>query len=207
MKKQNLTIVGAGSTYTIGMIMSLIAEKETFPLKKITFYDTDAERQALNAEATKILLKERYPEVEEFHYTTNKEEAFKDSDFFFIQIRSGGLQMRERDEQIPLAHGCVGQETCGPGGMAYGLRSIGDMIEIINDIRKQCPDAWILNYTNQQRSLLRLSTVSSRLIRRSLISVICLRLSWSAMRKSLAARSGIWFLSTSGSPLRLVYRH
>lgn len=148
MKKQNLTIVGAGSTYTIGMIMSLIAEKETFPLRKITFYDTDAERQALNAEATKILLKERYPEVEEFHYTTDKEEAFKDSDFFFIQIRSGGLQMRERDEQIPLAHGCVGQETCGPGGMAYGLRSIGDMIEIINDIRKQCPDAWILNYTN-----------------------------------------------------------
>ncbi len=148
MKRQNLTVVGAGSTYTVGMVMSLIAEKESFPLRKITFYDIDAERQALNAEATKVLLEEKYPEVEEFSYTTSMEEAFKDTGFFFIQIRSGGLAMRERDEQIPLAHGCVGQETCGSGGMAYGLRSIGDMIELVNNIRKHSPEAWILNYTN-----------------------------------------------------------
>ncbi len=148
MKRQNLTIVGAGSTYTLGMMNSLIAEKENFPLKKVVFYDIDAERQQSNALATEILLREHYPEVEEFIYTTDKSVAFADSDFFFIQIRTGGLAMRERDEQIPLANSCVGQETCGAGGMAYGLRSIGDMIELVNDIRQHCPDAWILNYTN-----------------------------------------------------------
>lgn len=148
MKKQKLTIVGAGSTYTLGMINSLIAEKENFPLKKITFYDIDEQRQASNALATEIVLREAYPEVEEFTYTTDKAEAFRDSDFFFIQIRTGGLAMRERDEQIPLSFGCVGQETCGAGGMAYGLRSIGDMITLINEIRHYSADAWILNYTN-----------------------------------------------------------
>ena len=56
--------------------------------------------------------------------------------------------MREQDEQIPLRYGAVGQETCGPGGMAYGLRSIGDMIDLVNDIRHYSPEAWILNYTN-----------------------------------------------------------
>ncbi|OBT17391.1 6-phospho-alpha-glucosidase [Vibrio sp. UCD-FRSSP16_10] len=148
MKRQNLTIIGGGSTYTLGMMMSLIAEKENLPLKTIRFYDIDGERQKLNSEATKILLKEKYPEVEEFVYTTNREEAFKDTDVFFIQIRTGGLAMRERDEQISLSHGCVGQETCGAGGMAYGLRSIGDMIDLVKDIRKFSPDAWVLNYTN-----------------------------------------------------------
>lgn len=148
MKRQNLTVVGGGSTYTLGMMMSLIAEKETFPLKRVVFYDIDAERQALNAQATEILFKEKYPEIEEFIYTTDKSIAFEHSDFFFIQIRVGGLAMRERDEQIPLAHGCIGQETCGAGGMAYGLRSIGDMIQLINDIRQHQPEAWILNYTN-----------------------------------------------------------
>ncbi|MGR5299267.1 6-phospho-alpha-glucosidase [Vibrio mediterranei] len=148
MKRQNLTIIGGGSTYTLGMMMSLIAEKENLPLKTVRFYDIDGERQKLNAEATKILLKEKYPEVDEFVYTTNREEAFKDTDVFFIQIRTGGLAMRERDEQISLSHGCVGQETCGAGGMAYGLRSIGDMIDLIKDIRKFSPDAWVLNYTN-----------------------------------------------------------
>lgn len=148
MKRQNLTIVGAGSTYTLGMMNSLIAEKDTFPLNRVVFYDIDADRQASNAKATKILFKEKYPEIEEFIYTTDKEIAFSNSDFFFIQIRTGGLLARERDEQIPLSYGCVGQETCGAGGMAYGLRSIGDMIELVNEIRAYSQDAWILNYTN-----------------------------------------------------------
>jgi maltose-6'-phosphate glucosidase len=148
MKKQRLVIAGSGSTYTIGMVMSLIAEKENFPLESLVFYDIDEKRQALNAKATEILLKEYYPELRSFTYTTDKKEAFKNADFVFVQIRTGGLKMREKDEQIPLKYGVVGQETCGPGGMAYGLRSIKDMIELIYDIRKQSPDAWILNYTN-----------------------------------------------------------
>ncbi|WP_226581799.1 6-phospho-alpha-glucosidase [Halobacillus litoralis] len=148
MNKQNLVVVGGGSTYTIGMIMSLIAEKEQFPLKTITFYDTNAERQEKIAKASEIILREKYPELESFRYTTDKEEALSNADFVFVQIRTGGLAMREQDEQIPLNHGAVGQETCGPGGMAYGLRSIGDMIELVNDIRHYSPDAWILNYTN-----------------------------------------------------------
>ncbi|KJG11187.1 6-phospho-alpha-glucosidase [Photobacterium kishitanii] len=148
MERKNLTIVGGGSTYTLGILMSLIEEKVTFPLKSIRFYDIDSERQRFNAEAAKILLQELYPEVEEVIYTTNKEVAFTGADVLFLQIRTGGLEMREKDEQIALSHGCVGQETCGAGGMAYGLRSIGDMITLVKDIRQYAPEAWILNYTN-----------------------------------------------------------
>ena len=42
----------------------------------------------------------------------------------------------------------MGQETCGPGGFAYGLRSIPDMIQIVKDARTYANDPWILNYTN-----------------------------------------------------------
>lgn len=148
MKKQNLVIVGGGSTFTLGMIMSLVSEKKNFPLKKIVLYDTDTERQEKIAIATKVILKEHYPELESFTYTTDKETAFTDTDLAFIQIRTGGLSMREKDEQIPLKHGAIGQETCGAGGMAYGMRSIKDMIELVNDIRLYSENAWILNYTN-----------------------------------------------------------
>ncbi|MFG6147087.1 6-phospho-alpha-glucosidase [Halobacillus sp. B23F22_1] len=148
MKKQRLVVAGSGSTYTMGMMMSLIEEKERFPLKEVVFYDIDEQRQERNAKATQILFQEQYPELESFSYTTNKEEAFKEADFVFVQIRTGGLAMREQDEQIALKHGVVGQETCGPGGMAYGLRSIRDMIQLVNDIRQYAPEAWILNYTN-----------------------------------------------------------
>lgn len=146
-EKQRVVIVGGGSTYTVGFIISLLAEEENFPLKSLKLYDNDFERMKPVAETVKILLQERAPHVE-FSYTQDKEEAYKDIDFAFLQIRTGGLAMRELDERVPLLNGCVGQETCGAGGMAYGLRSIGDMIEIINDIRKYSPEAWILNYTN-----------------------------------------------------------
>lgn len=148
MKKQNLVIVGGGSTFTLGMIMSLVSQKEIFPLNKIVLYDTDAERQEKIALATKVILNEHYPELESFTYTTDKKSAFTDIDVAFIQIRTGGLSMREKDERIPLRHGAIGQETCGAGGMAYGMRSIKDMIELVNDIRSYSEHAWILNYTN-----------------------------------------------------------
>lgn len=148
MERKNLVIAGGGSTYTLGMIKSLISEKDNFPLRSIIFFDNDEKRQTQIAEAAEIILKEQYPELEHFDCTTDKKTAFQKADVVFVQIRTGGLKMRELDEQIPLRHGVVGQETCGPGGMAYGFRSIKDMIQLVNDIRFYAKDAWILNYTN-----------------------------------------------------------
>src|SRR5699024_10136132 len=63
-------------------------------------------------------------------------------------IRVGLYAMRELDEKIPLNYGVVGQETCGPGGMAYGMRSITGVLEILDYMEKYSPDAWMLNYSN-----------------------------------------------------------
>jgi len=71
-----------------------------------------------------IFFAEEMLEVE-FCYTTDKEEAFTDMDFIFCQMRTGG-----------------------PGDFAYGMSSIRDMIEMVNDVRDRSPEAWILNYTN-----------------------------------------------------------
>ena len=116
-------------------------------MEELRMYDINAERQAVIGEFAKVLFAEEYPELK-FLYTTDKVQAYKDVDFVFCQIRSGGFDMRMLDEQIPLAHGVVGQETCGAGGFAYGLRSIPDMIQIVRDARTYANDPWILNYTN-----------------------------------------------------------
>ena len=60
----------------------------------------------------------------------------EDIDFVLVQIRAGGLKMRELDEKIPLKYGVIGQETCGPGGFAYGMRSVPAMIELVKTIRR-----------------------------------------------------------------------
>lgn len=99
------------------------------------------------AKACEILLRERFPEVQ-FSYTTDPAEAFPDTDFVMAHIRVGKYAMRELDEKIPLKYDVVGQETCGPGGIAYGMRSIGGVIEIIDYMEKYAPNAWMLNYSN-----------------------------------------------------------
>lgn len=148
MKKEfNIVIVGGGSTWTPGLLKALCKRKQSFPLKKLVMFDVNAGRQEIIGEYAKLLFSEDYPELE-FEYTTDKNVAYKDVDFVFCQMRTGGYEMREKDEKIPLSMGIIGQETCGPGGFAYGMRSIGDMIDMVNDVRELSPGAWILNYTN-----------------------------------------------------------
>lgn len=147
MKRYNVVIVGGGSTFTPGFLKSFCRCKNDFPIKKLILFDIDGERQSPVGEFGKILFEELYPEAE-FGYTTDIQEAYTDMDFVFMQMRVGGLPMREKDEKIPLSMGLVGQETCGAGGFAYGLRSIKGMIKAVYDIRKYAKDAWILNYSN-----------------------------------------------------------
>ena len=147
MKQFSIVIAGGGSTYTPDMLEMLCLVREHFPLRRVVLYDNDAERQEHIGRFGEILYREYYPEAE-FVYTTDEETAFTDIDFALVQIRPGGLKMREMDEKIPLKYGVIGQETCGPGGFAYGMRSVPAMIELVRAIRRWSPEAWILNYSN-----------------------------------------------------------
>ncbi len=147
MKQYAVTIAGGGSTYTPDMLEMLCLVREHFPLRRVVLYDIDAERQSHIGRFGEILFREYYPGLE-FFYTTDPQKAFADVDFVLVQIRPGGLAMRELDEKIPLRRGIIGQETCGPGGFAYGMRSVPAMIELVRQIRRYSPEAWILNYSN-----------------------------------------------------------
>lgn len=147
MRKFSITVAGGGSTFTPGIIMMLLDHQEELPIRSLCLYDNDKERQEVIARACEILLKERAPEIE-FRYTIEPENAFTDIDFVMAHIRVGKYAMREKDEKIPMKYGVVGQETCGPGGIAYGMRSIGGILEILDYMEKYSPDAWMLNYSN-----------------------------------------------------------
>jgi maltose-6'-phosphate glucosidase len=146
-KKQKIVVVGGGSTYTAGIVTMLLENMEQFPIESIKLYDNNEARQSKIAKACEIIVREKQPEVK-FSYTTDAQTAFTDIDFAMAQIRVGLYAMREQDEKIPLKYGVVGQETCGPGGIAYGLRTIGPLLEIIDYIEQYSPQAWLLNYSN-----------------------------------------------------------
>ena len=147
MKKFSIVVAGGGSTFTPGIVLMLLENLDKFPIRQIKFYDNDAERQEVIAKACDIIIKEKAPDIN-FVYTTDPETAFTDVDFVMAHIRVGKYAMREKDEKIPLKHGVLGQETCGPGGIAYGMRSIGGVLELVDFMEKYSPNAWMLNYSN-----------------------------------------------------------
>ncbi|WP_449620990.1 6-phospho-alpha-glucosidase [Robertmurraya sp. Marseille-Q9965] len=147
MKKFSVTIAGGGSTYTPGIVLLLLNNLDKFPIRQLKLYDNDEARQKIVAEACEVLVKERAPEIN-FVATTDPEEGFSDIDFVMAHIRVEKYEMRELDEKIPLKYGLVGQETCGPGGIAYGMRSIGGVLEMVDYMEKYSPNAWMLNYSN-----------------------------------------------------------
>ena len=146
-KSVNVVIVGGGSTWSPGILKALTKHLDIFKVNELKLYDIDEKRQEKIGEFGKILFREEAPEVK-FSYTTDPEIAFENVDFVLCQMRTGGYPMREKDEKIPLSQELIGQETCGPGGFAYGLRSIRDMIELVSIVRRKSPEAWIINYTN-----------------------------------------------------------
>ena len=148
MNGYKIVICGGGSTYTAGIVKDLIDQKDELGIRELWLYDIDEERQDTVAVVVKAVIDDLAPEIP-LHVTVDPKEAFTDANFVMAQMRVGGLKMRIQDEQISLRHGVVGQETCGAGGMAYGMRTIFPMCELVDFCEEYaCKDYWIVNYSN-----------------------------------------------------------
>ena len=115
MKKFSVVIAGGGSTFTPGIVLMLLANRDRFPLRALKFYDNDGARQETIAEACKIILKEQAPEIE-FSYTTDPKAAFSDVDFVMAHIRVGKYPMREKDEKTRCATACWARKPAARAG-------------------------------------------------------------------------------------------
>src|SRR5580692_745518 len=81
------------------------------------------------------------------HVTTVLDEALAGSDFVFSAMRVGGLAGRVADERAAIALGLIGQETTGPGGIAYALRTIPVAMEMARRVLAVAPEAFVINIT------------------------------------------------------------
>ncbi|MCP1111278.1 6-phospho-beta-glucosidase [Lachnospiraceae bacterium PAL227] len=80
--------------------------------------------------------------------TLDRRKALMDADFVTTQFRVGQMNARIKDERIPFSYGLLGQETNGAGGIFKALRTIPVVLEIVEEMKELCPDAWLINFTN-----------------------------------------------------------
>jgi 6-phospho-beta-glucosidase len=80
--------------------------------------------------------------------STDLDDALTGADAVFSAIRVGGVAGRTVDERVALAQGLLGQETVGPGGVAYALRTVPVALDVARRVAERAPDAWVINFTN-----------------------------------------------------------
>lgn len=150
MKKGiKIVTIGGGSSYTPELIEGYIIRKDELPIREIVLVDIEEGKEKLEIVGE---MAKRQVEAAGLDWkvtlTLDRFEALKDADFVTTQFRVGLLNARIKDERIPLSHGVLGQETNGAGGIFKALRTIPIIGEIIADMKEQCPNAWLINFTN-----------------------------------------------------------
>jgi 6-phospho-beta-glucosidase len=139
-----IAVVGAGSTYTPELVSGL----SVLDVAELALMDVDAARlDVVGGLARRMLDRAGYRGKLEL--TLQLDEAIAGADFVLLQIRVGGQAARLRDETIPLACGCIGQETTGAGGFAKAMRTVPVVLDVAERTRRlAAEDAWIVDFTN-----------------------------------------------------------
>ena len=85
-----------------------------------------------------------------FTCTTSLDEAVLGADFVVTAIEIRRYFYWAQDFHVPRQRGFrqIYGENGGPGGLFHALRNMGPSLEIARAMERQCPDAWLLNYTN-----------------------------------------------------------
>ena len=143
-----VAVVGAGSTYTPELVSGLGRERDAIDVRELVLHDIDAERlDVVGGLAQRMLDRQGY--AGRLEQTGDLDRALDGADYVLVQIRVGGQEARLRDETVPLACGCIGQETTGAGGLAKAFRTVPVVLEIAERVRERAADgAWIVDFTN-----------------------------------------------------------
>jgi 6-phospho-beta-glucosidase len=139
-----LVILGGGG-FRVPLVYQALLDQSL--VDELVLYDTDPDRLAA---ITAVLAQLGHPDgqILPVRASTELDEALAGADFVFSAVRVGGLAGRISDERVALDLGVLGQETTGPGGIAYGLRTIPVALHIARRVQAVAPGAFVINFTN-----------------------------------------------------------
>jgi 6-phospho-beta-glucosidase len=143
-----IAVIGGGSTYTPELVSGLSRERDRIDVRELVLHDIDEERRrVVGGMAERMLAAQGFDGRLEI--TDDLDRAVDGADFVLVQIRVGGQEARLSDETVPLACGCIGQETTGAGGLGKALRTVPVVLGIAERVRERAADrVWIVDFTN-----------------------------------------------------------
>ncbi|MGZ5319596.1 MAG: family 4 glycosyl hydrolase [Actinomycetota bacterium] len=141
-----MTLLGSGVRAPF-VLHGLAAAQDDLGLDEVVLHDTDPQRLSSMTALGRHLCAEWGARFT-VHGEPDPRAAIAGARFVYSAIRPGQEAARALDEEVPLKHGVLGQETTGPGGFAMALRTIPAMLGYAHLIEEEAPDALLVNFTN-----------------------------------------------------------
>lgn len=139
-----ITYIGGGSRGWAWTLMSDLARANDLS-GTVRLYDIDPEAAHVNE-----VIGNSIPHNFRYRAYDDLAESLRGADFVVISILPGTFDEMESDVHTPEKYGIwqsVG-DTTGPGGIVRALRTLPMFEEFGRAIRDNCPEAWVINYTN-----------------------------------------------------------
>lgn len=142
-----IAIIGGGSAYAPGLIRAFLHHADVFGGAELALMDIAAAELGIVHRLAQRMAQAAGVDVR-ITATTDQQQAVVGAHFVLTTFRQGGFEARHQDEAVPLEFGLIGQETIGPGGFFFAMRTLPVIQRLVEDIRALAPQAVIVNYTN-----------------------------------------------------------
>ena len=142
-----LTLIGGGGFRVPQIFEALAAEDAAARVTELCLYDSAPERLSV-MQSVLAQLAAAMPRPPRVSIETELDAALRGAAFVFSAMRVGGAEGRIADERVALDLGVLGQETVGPGGLAYALRTLPAARHLAKRVAAVAPEAWVINFTN-----------------------------------------------------------
>ena len=142
-----IAIIGGGSAYAPGLLNAFIQHATAFDGAELALMDIAAAELEVVQRLGRKLAAAAGVNLN-ITATVDQQRAIDGADYVLTTFRQGGFQARDRDERIPLQYGVIGQETIGPGGFFFAMRTLPVIKSITEDMARLAPGAVLVNYTN-----------------------------------------------------------
>jgi alpha-galactosidase len=150
MLPTKIVVIGAGSASFGLNTLAALMRSERLRGSHLALVDLNADTLALTGRLAERLNREWDAQMTIATHPHHAK-ALDGAEFVVLSIEVPPRESLWRsDFEIPLKYG-VRQpyaENGGPGGFAHAARNIGPVMEIVRDMERACPDAWLINYTN-----------------------------------------------------------
>ncbi len=142
---RKLAVLGGGSPFTAALFEAIADSPHRLAPMQLTLFGRDPATLKVMATRAAARLTRCEWRVDS---TTEIDEALDGADFVIHQIRYGGLEGRERAEQLAEKFGLLADETLGPAAIHVAVRSAPALQGMAARLAARCPKAVVLNLTN-----------------------------------------------------------